>query len=117
MEQLVGHESTILVVLAATYILFRLSVFGQRNNDRIAFLVTASTLVLFVISYFIRDVVPYIESTALVVVLISVAWASLLLPGPAYKVSVPKEKKTALAIELWSVGILSLIAAGIWQRV
>lgn len=115
MEQIVGHKSMLLVVAAAAYILARLSQFGHSKSDAISFQVTSALLVLFLIAYFLCDLVPYIEIVGLGVAALVIVWVSLILPGPAYKISVPSDKKVALSIELCLVGVLSLVAAGLWQ--
>ena len=117
MEYIIGHKSTLLVLLAASYILFRLSNFGKSKKDKVAYSSTAGLLLFMVVSYFLRNLVPFIEAVAIGLCVLVVAWFSLVLSGPAYKLAIPSNKKVTLSIELWLVGLTSIVAAGIWQRV
>src|SRR5690554_3272814 len=112
MEQIVGHRRTLLVVAAEAYILARLSRIGHNKRKVISFKVTSALLVLFLVAYFLRDLVPYIEIVGLSVTALVIVWVFFILQGTAYEISVPGDKKVALSIELCSVGVLSLVAAG-----
>lgn len=117
MGELIGHRSTLLFLVLVSYVCWRLSTYGKRPSDKIAFKITLGVFLFLFGAYFIRNIVPGVEVIAVVSLVIIGLWIYLILPGPEYKVSIPPGKKKALMTELLTIGLLTLVVMGLWQRV
>ncbi|MEJ2143260.1 MAG: hypothetical protein P8Y24_13060 [Gammaproteobacteria bacterium] len=116
MEELVGHKSSLLILILAGYVCLRLFPYGKRKLDKYAFLITALASFFLLAAYFLGDFIPLINAIGVVALLVIGLWIYLILPGPEFKLSIPEDKKKILKIELISVSILTFVVIGTWQR-
>ena len=116
LEEIIGHKSTLLVLMGVSYILGRLSFYGKNKSDRFSYRALSGISLFVVVSYFARNTIPYIEEIALVICMIVAAWMLLILPGPMLKLNVPASSKRIISIELGSIGFVLLLVVFIWQK-
>lgn len=116
MEELVGHESTLLFLAASSYCMWQLSSYGLEKNDVIAFKSTSIILLILIGLYAFREYIPGIGVITLAIFAIAGLFLFSVIPGPRFKISVPLNRRRRLVFELVGVLLSTVVIMGIWQH-
>ena len=117
MEDIIGHKSSLLFLALISYACWRLSYYGEGKIDKIAFKITSLISIFLIASYFASDSIPIMGAIGVAIILIVVLSVYLILPGPKFKLAIPKKNRKRVITELVVISLLTFIAMGVWQRV
>ena len=117
MEAVIGHESTLLFLLAISYCSWRVSKYGKGRINVIAYRVISIFSLLMILLYAFRRLIPGIEGISIAILILVVLFGYAALPFPGLDLEIPKEKKKLIFIEIISILVSVLIVMGVWQRV
>ena len=117
METVIGHESTLLFLLAVSYCTWRVSKYGKGKINVIAYRVISIFSLLMIFLYAFRRSVPGIEGISIVILALVTLFAYAALPFPGLDLEIPKEKKKPILVEIISIMVSVFIVMGVWQRV
>ena len=117
MKAIIGHESTLLFLLAVSYCTWRVSKYGKGKVNVIAYKVISTFSLLMILLYAFRRSVPHIEGISIVILALVTLFGYAVLPFPGLDLEIPKEKKKPILVEIISIMVSVFIVMGVWQRV